>query len=396
MGPLVPEIISNELNLVVAFFVGIGFGYVLEQAGFSSTKKLVGLFYGYDFTVLRVFFTAGVTAMVGVLLLSHFNLLNIEIIYVNPTFLWSAIAGGLIMGLGFVVGGFCPGTSVCAAAAGKLDAMVFILGSIIGILLFTETYPLIKELYLSENWGAVRFDKFLGISPELFAAIITLIAIGAFVGVRFIESKVNKVDFKFSFRKAKTKFAFAVVPVVVIILTASTPSSVEMLNEEIENNLQNENYIYNKFSSDKLLSELSANHNTINLIDLRSPEEFKKEHIPLSINIPLEDIRSYGWQDYFKQNFKKNIFYSDNIDDAKRAYLITSYIGSTEKYILNETLEGYKDLIMDGHSETPPDNVSPHRWREDTNQKLIEKEKFMSKFSAPVKKKIMIAKGGCS
>ena len=56
MGPLVPDIIGNELNLVAALFIGIAFGFILEQAGFSTSKKLVGLFYGYDFTVLRVFF----------------------------------------------------------------------------------------------------------------------------------------------------------------------------------------------------------------------------------------------------------------------------------------------------------------------------------------------------
>jgi hypothetical protein len=66
MGPLVPYVISVEFSLVIAFFIGIAFGFILEQAGFSSAKKLVGLFYGYDFTVLRVFFTAGITAMTGV------------------------------------------------------------------------------------------------------------------------------------------------------------------------------------------------------------------------------------------------------------------------------------------------------------------------------------------
>ena len=68
MGPLVPDVITDELNLVVALLVGIGFGFILEQAGFSSSRKLTGFFYGTDFTVLRVFFTAGVTAMIGVLL----------------------------------------------------------------------------------------------------------------------------------------------------------------------------------------------------------------------------------------------------------------------------------------------------------------------------------------
>jgi hypothetical protein len=46
MGPLVPDIISNELNLVVALIIGVGFGYVLEQAWFSSSRKLTGLFDG--------------------------------------------------------------------------------------------------------------------------------------------------------------------------------------------------------------------------------------------------------------------------------------------------------------------------------------------------------------
>ena len=97
MGPLVPDIITNELNLIVALLVGIAFGYILEQAGFSSSRKLTGLFYGTDFTVLRVFFTAGVTAMVGVLLLIKLGFLDGSVIYVNPTFLHSAIVGGSIM-----------------------------------------------------------------------------------------------------------------------------------------------------------------------------------------------------------------------------------------------------------------------------------------------------------
>ena len=86
MGPLVPDIVSNNLNFIVAFMIGIAFGAILEQAGFSSAKKLVGLFYGYDFTVLRVFFTAGIVAMIGVMGLEHFGLLDINLVYINPLF----------------------------------------------------------------------------------------------------------------------------------------------------------------------------------------------------------------------------------------------------------------------------------------------------------------------
>ena len=142
MGPLVPEIIGSELNLLIALLIGVFFGVILEKAGFATSKKLVGLFYGYDFLVLRVFFTAGFTAMIGLIILDHFGLIDINLIFINPTFVGPAIVGGLIMGLGFIIGGFCPGTSVCAIGVGKIDAMYYVLGTVIGFVIFAEGYPL--------------------------------------------------------------------------------------------------------------------------------------------------------------------------------------------------------------------------------------------------------------
>jgi len=191
MAPLVPEVIGNELNFIVALFIGVAFGFVLEQSVFSTSKKLVGLFYGYDFTVLRVFFTAGLVAMIGVIALNHWGFLDINLVYVNPTFLWSAVVGGLIMGLGFVVGGFCPGTSICAAAIGKIDAMIFVAGSFLGVLIFAEGYPLFEGLYKATNWGSPRIFETLGMSQSLFAFLLIVGAVGSFWGVLFIERKVN-------------------------------------------------------------------------------------------------------------------------------------------------------------------------------------------------------------
>jgi len=60
-------------------------------------------------------------------------------VWVNPTYLWSGIVGGLIMGVGFIVGGFCPGTSLVAMATRKIDGLFFVLGGLFGIFLFGET-----------------------------------------------------------------------------------------------------------------------------------------------------------------------------------------------------------------------------------------------------------------
>jgi uncharacterized protein len=196
MGPLIPQgVIGAEWEFLIAFFIGIAFGFVLEQAGFSSSRKLAGVFYGYDFVVMRVFFTAAVTAMIGLLFFGWFGWIDLSQIFVLPTFLWSAIVGGVIMGLGFIIGGFCPGTSVCGAAIGKIDAMVFIGGIILGIFFFGETYSLFEKLNNGWAFGDVKVYDALGLPREVFALFLILMALGMFWMAGKIEKKVKKVDY---------------------------------------------------------------------------------------------------------------------------------------------------------------------------------------------------------
>ena len=88
MGPLIPNgIIDAGWSYIIAMVLGFFFGYILESAGFSSSRKLVGVFYGYDFTVLRVFFTAVVTAMIGLLYFNFMGWIDLSMLYIPPTFL---------------------------------------------------------------------------------------------------------------------------------------------------------------------------------------------------------------------------------------------------------------------------------------------------------------------
>ena len=196
MGPLVPqEIIGASWNLFIAFGIGIGFGFVLEQAGFSSSRKLAGMFYGYDTVVLKVFFTGAITAMLGLLFFSLFGWIDLSLIYVNPTFLWSAIAGGVIMGAGFIIGGFCPGTSVCAAAIGKIDAMVFVGGILLGIFFFAEGYPLMKDFYMAGSYGPLKISDFFGISGGVMAFLVIIAALIMFKLGELAEKKWPREEY---------------------------------------------------------------------------------------------------------------------------------------------------------------------------------------------------------
>ncbi len=195
MGPVIPLLnISEEINLLVAFLIGIGFGFSLEQAGFSSSRKLVGMFYGYDITVLKVFFTAAIVAMLGLILLNYLGLMDMSIVYVNEYYIKSAIVGGVIMGAGFIVGGFCPGTSVTAASIGKIDAMYFVLGSLIGIFIFGEMFPLLEDLYKASYLGPVKFSTVIGVSDGTLAFIVVIIAVLLFWLGEKAEKRFKRED----------------------------------------------------------------------------------------------------------------------------------------------------------------------------------------------------------
>ena len=196
MGPLIPlGIISPEWNLVIAVLIGMAFGFVLEASGFSSSRKIMGTFFGYDFVVLRVFFTAAITAAVGLLYFKYIGWLDIDILFVNSTFLGSTIFGGLIMGLGFSLGGYCPGTSFCGAAIGKIDAMVFAIGMMIGIFLFSEAFPLIEGFYNSGALGPIKVYDTLGISDRLFVFLLIIAALIVFYVATLVRRRVKKVEY---------------------------------------------------------------------------------------------------------------------------------------------------------------------------------------------------------
>ena len=100
------ELLGDVGAYIIFLSVGFAFGYVLEISGFGFSPKLAAQFYFKDLTVLKVMFTGIIVAMLGVFTASALGLLDYSLVWVNPTYLWPGILGGLIMGVGFIVGGF--------------------------------------------------------------------------------------------------------------------------------------------------------------------------------------------------------------------------------------------------------------------------------------------------
>jgi hypothetical protein len=396
MGPFVPDIIGNELNYVVALVLGFGFGFVLEQAGFSSTKKLVGVFYGYDFVVLRVFFTAAVTAMLGVIIFSHYGLLDIELIYINPTFLWSAIVGGVIMGFGFILGGYCPGTGVCAAAVGRIDAMVFLVGAFLGVYAFAEGYPWFEGLYKGWNFGSPKVFDSLSMSQGAFAVLLTVVAIAAFWVTTIIEKKVNK-GMVTDTTPVKRYAIISALTILVALTTLGMPDrKTTLLNQVEDQNFVQAQHV-EKMTPDELAFRILDEDPKLQMIDVRDEKSFAGLALPYAVNIQPRNFFGKEWNDVLNDTRKKKVIYADDEQTALKAAVVAQQLGFTNIFVLQGGLNEFKQTILQFKR---PDVVSSRqevdtdRFREKASLQLPELIK-KAKSTGTVHKAVKKIAGGC-
>lgn len=189
-APLYPYgLFGDEMALVVAFVIGLGFGFFLERAGFGSARKLTAQFYLTDLAVFKVMFTAIVTAGLGLLYLGWAGLLDLSLVWVAPTYLVPQVTGGLLLGFGFVIGGYCPGTSLVAVATGRLDGLAFAAGIFAGIFAFGEAYPALAGFARSTDLGTLTLPRLLHLPYGVVLFGVVLLALAGFVGSEALERR---------------------------------------------------------------------------------------------------------------------------------------------------------------------------------------------------------------
>jgi rhodanese-related sulfurtransferase len=186
---------ANPWTYVVFGVIGFAFGYTLEMAGFGDSRKLAAQFYFKELTVLKVMFTAIAVAMTLLFGAVGLGFLDFSLVWVNPTYLGSGVVGGLIMGVGFIVGGFCPTTSLASASTGRIDGMLFMLGGFVGAFLFGETERYFDHWYNNAGYyGRLTLDQVFGVSPPAIVLIVVLMALFMFWGAEQLERIFGRKD----------------------------------------------------------------------------------------------------------------------------------------------------------------------------------------------------------
>ncbi|MBK7227848.1 MAG: YeeE/YedE family protein [Ignavibacteriales bacterium] len=186
------EYFNTDVSLIIAFAIGIAFGIALEKGGFGRATILASQFYFTNMRVLKVMFTAIVTAMLGLYFFSVIGFVDLSLVYLTQTNMLPMVVGGLVAGVGFVIGGYCPGTSVVAFATGKIDAVVYVLGMIFGIFVFGEMFPSIENFFNSGFMGNVTIPSYFNLSYGLVVFLVVLMAIGAFAAAEWGEKKMSE------------------------------------------------------------------------------------------------------------------------------------------------------------------------------------------------------------
>ena len=160
---------DSPARLAQGLAFGLIFGFLLQKGGVAKFDILMGVLLLEEFTVVKVMLSAIVTGMVGVFLLNRFGLVKLKI---KETVYGSNILGGLIFGVGFGLLAYCPGTDAAAVGQGNLDALVGIVGMILGSYMFALASRFTGGTITKwGNRGKLTLPELVNLSPGVFIAI---------------------------------------------------------------------------------------------------------------------------------------------------------------------------------------------------------------------------------
>lgn len=155
------------MKLLLGVLLGAVFGAVLQLSGASSHTKIIGTLRLKDFTIMKLILTAIGIGLIGVHALDAVGVAHMK---VKDLYLPGIVIAGLIFGVGFAVTGYCPGTALAAAAEGKPDAWVTIVGGLFGALTFAFLWPDLESSLASlGGFGPVTLHGSFGVEGLLIA-----------------------------------------------------------------------------------------------------------------------------------------------------------------------------------------------------------------------------------
>ncbi|MBP6602678.1 MAG: YeeE/YedE family protein [Verrucomicrobiales bacterium] len=164
---------EDPLKLLLGLMTGIVFGVLLQKGQVAKFQKILGQFLLQDFTVIKIMATAIAVGTLGVHALIAMGMADL---HVQTASLARVIGGGILFGVGLAVFGLCPGTSVAACGEGRRDAMVGVVGMMVGAGIYVAAFPALEPLFQSmDDYGKVTLPQITNSSPWIWAVGLALV-----------------------------------------------------------------------------------------------------------------------------------------------------------------------------------------------------------------------------
>jgi len=174
------------MTIFLAIILGIFFGFALQRVGATNPQNIINMLRLTDLHLMKaIFFAIGISSTLLFLLMTV-GAIDVGHLSVKSSYI-GVIVGGALLGLGFAVAGYCPGTGLAALADGRKDALFFVGGGLLGALIYTLVYGGIKGSWLFDKIAggkvmlATGSDKFQALLP-----IIPGTLLAAAIGVTFM------------------------------------------------------------------------------------------------------------------------------------------------------------------------------------------------------------------
>jgi hypothetical protein len=163
---MLAEIVFQPAH-VLGLFVGLAFGLSLFASGLANPDKIIGTLRLKDFHAMRVIAVFLIVGMLGVWAIDMATAPGAPGPYnVKTAQLLVNALGGALLGIGFGLTGYCPGTGLACAAAGRFDALITVIGMMLGALLYIWIYPyVVPQLQAIGDYGKVRLPEITGTDP---------------------------------------------------------------------------------------------------------------------------------------------------------------------------------------------------------------------------------------
>jgi len=347
---IAPFPIEADLGKWLAYglymIIGMLFGAALEQAGFAYSPNLAAQFYLKDMRVLKVMFTAIITAMTLIFLSSGIGILDYAKVFVDPTYLWPGIVGGIIMGVGFTIGGFCPGTSATAAATGSIDALFYLGGMFTGVFAFGESVDRFAEFWYGWSMGRFTIPEWLHLSTGVVVLLVILVALVFFWAAEWFEKKFGGVDKKTLPRARYVGAAVFVVLGLVAVLIGQPgwEQKWDRISVEKEAALANREV---QIDPGEMLELMNNNKVKLVILDVRPESEYNLFHLAWSQQVDPSNEAIQALVSELKDNPAKTavVTVSNGEAEATQAWKVLVAEGVPNVYILSGGLNGWLDIF---------------------------------------------------